>query len=444
MKQEREQRIVVLHEAAQGQLTAAAAAVLLGLSLRQVRRLIKQYRHVGAAAADHGNRGRQPAHTVPEARRQRILELARTTYHGCNHQHLSELLAEREGIVVSRATVRRILLAAGEHRAPPAGQRPPRQRRARYPQAGMLVQLDGSTHAWLEGRGPRLTLLACIDDATGTIPAALFHPAEDAHGYFLLLQRLVADAGRPLALYHDRHGIFQTNPKRTWSGPEQLAGHPEPTQFGRLLGELGVTSIAAQSPQAKGRIERLFQTLQDRLVVELRLAGAATPEEAAAVLARYLPAFNARFAVPAGESGTAYRPLDPAAAPETLFCFKYRRTVAADNTVQFARQTFQLVPSVQRLSWAKAEVEVHERLDGSVAIYHQGTCLTSTPAPPTAPTLRARGGPRGAAGPPTPVPAAAWPADDSRETPPPAAAPPAPPPKPAKDHPWRRAARARR
>lgn len=256
----------------------------------------------------------------------------------------------------------------------------------------MLVQLDGSAHACLEERGPQRTLLACIDDATGTIPAARFHSAEDAHGYFLLRQQLVTSAGRPIALSHDRHGIFHVNPKRVWNGQEHLAGHPEPTQFGRLLGELGSTAIAAQSPQAQGRIERLFQTLQDRVVIELRLAGASALPEANAVLARYLPAFNARFAVPASESGTADRPLDPAPPPETLVCFKYRRTVAADNTVQFVQRTFQLVPSLQRLSWAKAEVAIHERLDGSVASYAQGTCLTSTPAPPTAPTLRARGG----------------------------------------------------
>lgn len=253
MNEGREQRIVVLHEVAQGQLTAAAAAVLLALSVRQVRRLVKAYRRVGAQAVEHGNRGRQPIHTVPPALRERIVALAQTTYRGCNHQHLSELLAEREGLAVSRATVRRILLAAGLHRAQPTGQRPPRQRRPRYPQAGMLVQLDGSAHAWLEERGPHFTLLACIDDATGAVPAALFHPVEDAHGYFLLMQQLVAGAGRPLALYHDRHGIFQVNPQRAWSGQAQLAGHPEPTQFGRLLGELGITSIAAQSPQAKGR-----------------------------------------------------------------------------------------------------------------------------------------------------------------------------------------------
>ena len=142
-----------------------------------------------------------------------MAHLAQTTYHGCNYQHLSELLAEREGLVLSRSSVRRILLDAGLA----TSDRPAiaaRQRRPRYPQAGMLVQIDASPHDWLEGRGPGLALLAAIDDATNEVPAALFRPTEDAHGYFLLLERLVTTHGRPLALYHDRHGIFQVNPKQ--------------------------------------------------------------------------------------------------------------------------------------------------------------------------------------------------------------------------------------
>lgn len=430
------QRAAVLHEVAQGQMTAAAAATVLGLSERQVWRLLAAYRRGGAGALRHGNTGRQPAHTIGDEVRQRVVALARTTYRGCNEQHLSELLAEREGLTISRSSLRRILRAAGigtPHQAAPAVHR---QRRARYPRAGMLVQIDASPHDWLEGRGPRLTLLAAIDDATNEVPAALFRLTEDAHGYFLLLQRLVAARGCPLALYHDRHGIFQPNPKRPWSAEEQLAGQAAPTQFGRLLAELGITSIAAQSPQAKGRVERLFGTLQDRLVSELRLAAAATLEAANHCLAAYLPKHNRRFAVPAAEGGSAYRPLDPTGRPETIFCFKYQRTVAADNTVRFGDRQWQLLPDATRASWARARVEIHERLDGSAAVYYQGTCLTTRPAPPDAPTLRARGGRRAAVDAP------------AREAPPaatltapaaaPAAAGPPGPRKPARNHPWRR------
>jgi transposase len=436
-----ERRVAVIHAVAQGHLTAPAAAEVLGLSERQVRRLVAAYRQAGADALRHGNTGRPPARTLPAVTRQRVVTLAQTTYAGCNYQHLSELLAEREGLVLSRSSVRRILLDAGlttpEHLAVAA-----RQRRPRYRQAGMLVQIDASPHAWLEGRGPALVLLAAIDDATNEVPAALFRPTEDAHGYFLLLERLVTTHGRPLALYHDRHSIFQVNPKQALRVEEQLAGRPAPTQFGRLLSELEITSIAAQSPQAKGRVERLFGTLQDRLVIELRLAGAATLEAADRALAAYLPRFNQRFRVPAAEDGSAYRPLAATMQPEMVFCFKYRRTVAPDNTVQLGAQRVQLLPGPTRRSWVRAPVDVHERLDGRLAVYHQGTLIATTAAPLEAPTLRAHAGrlTGSPASPPGPA-AATRPAPRGQSAP--ATPTPATPRRPAADHPWRESGRRR-
>ena len=438
MKGQAQQRAAVLHEVAQGQLTAPAAAALLGLSERQVRRLLAAYRHTGAVALQHGHTGRQPAHTVSPAVRQQVLNLAQTTSQGCNDQHLSELLAEREGLHLSRSSVRRILLdadLAGAHSPPPARHR---QRRPRYPQAGMLVQIDASPHDWLAGRGPALTLLAAIDDATNEVPAALFRLTEDAQGSFLLLERLVTSRGCPLALYHDRHSIFQVAPKQRWSVAEQLAGRQAPTPFGRLLAALGITSIAAQSPQAKGRHpqagpRRLFGTWQDRLVAERRLAGATNLAEDAPVLGSYLPKCNERFRVPAAHAGSAYRPLDPAVRPETVFCVKYLRVVAADHTVRLGDQRLQLQPSATRFAWARAQVEVHERLDGSLAVYYQGQCVTTTAAPLEAPALRTRAGRLTNVEPPTAPPA---PMDPGAP-----AAPAAPTPprarKPAPNHPWR-------
>jgi transposase len=433
-----ERRVAAVHAVAQGQLTAAAAADVLGLSERQVRRLVAAYRQTGASALRHGNTGRPPARTITDPVRQRVVILAQTTYHGCNYQHLSELLAEREGLALSRSSVRRILLAAGlttlDQPAVAA-----RQRRPRFRQAGMLVQIDASPHAWLEERGPGLVLLAAIDDATNEVPAALFRPTEDAHGYFLLLERLITTHGRPLALYHDRHSIFQVNPKQALRLEEQLAGRPEPTQFGRLLAELEITSIAAQSPQAKGRVERLFGTLQDRLVIELRLAGAATLVEAERALAAYLPRFNARFRVPAVEGGSAYRPLATGVRPEMVFCFKYRRTVAPDNTVQLGERRLQLLPGPTRRSWVRAPVEVHERLDGSLAVYYQGATIATVAAPVEAPTLRARAGRLPSATPAAPAPRA----QPAPATPTPAAPTPATPRRPAADHPWRQSGHPR-
>jgi len=259
---------------------------------------------------------------------------------------------------------------------------------------GMLVQIDGSPHAWLEERGPRLHLLAAIDDATGKRLSAVFRDQEDRIGYFQLTHQLLKRYGRPLAFYHDRHEIFPKRQalKETDSLEDQLAGRVAPSQFGRLLEELEITSIAARSPQAKGRVERLFGTLQDRLVLELRLAGASTREQANEFLASYLPRFNAQFAVPAAQQGSVYRPLPPHLKLDDLLCFKYERVVAADNTVQFGPQRIQLLASKERGSYARVTVEVHEHFDGALSIHYAGQQLAATQAPLEAPQLRARGG----------------------------------------------------
>src|SRR5437667_2102148 len=431
-----QERMMVLNRLFVGQLTAVEAAVLLNLSERQVRRLQAAYQKEGAAALVHGNRGRKPVQSISEHMRRQVIELASTKYAGCNYQHLRDLLAEREGIELSRASVRRIVLAAGMRSPRTQRRRQHRRRRVRYAQEGMLVQIDGSRHAWLEERGPWLCLIAAIDDATGKLAAAVFRQEEDAAGYFLLVQQMLEQHGRPLALYHDRHGIFQQTSKATETDTleEQLAGKQDPTQFGRLLEELEITSIAARSPQAKGRVERLFGTLQDRLVVELRLADARTIEQAQQVVAEYLPRFNAQFAVAATQPGSAYRPLSEHSQAELLFCFKYWRTVGADNVVSFARQRLQIGADTQRRSYAHARVQVHERLDGSLAIYHAGRCLSTTPAPAEAPLVRARTGPRV-----TSAPAAGEEPAEAVRTASAGSSPAAPTtPKPRADHPWRK------
>jgi len=387
--QERQRLTVVMHVEG-GQLTAAQAAELIGRSERQVRRLLAAYRQGGAGALAHGNRGRSPAQRIPEQVRSQVVELARTRYAGLNDTHLTEKLEEREAIALSRSSVRRIRRDAGL--SSPRTRRAPqhRQRRERKAQAGLLVQWDGSEHAWLGERGPRLTLLAAIDDATGVVLAARFRQAEDAHGYLQLLADLVTAYGIPAAIYHDRHGIFRVNAPA--SVAEQLAGQAPLTQVGRALAELGITAIPAGSPQAKGRIERLFGTFQDRLVAELALAAACTLADATRVLAAFLPAYNARFAVPAADPTAAFRPLDPTVDLATICCFKYLRTVGRDNTVPLGEHRLQLLPGPQRLSYARAEVEVHERLDGSLVVYYQGEPVASQPAPAEAPVLRARKG----------------------------------------------------
>jgi transposase len=391
LNRDEQKRLLVLNAVLAGHSTVAEAAASLGLSLRQVRRVLAAYRKEGAAALAHGNRGRRPVHTTAREVAEQVVRLAQTTYVGYNQQHLRDLLAEREGIELSRATVHRLLAQAGL--LPPPSRRPPqhRRRRTRRSQAGQLVQIDGSRHAWLEERGPWLTLVAAIDDATGRLEAAVFREQEDAQGYLLLVWQLVERYGRPLALYHDRHGIFLPTLHAGETLVAELAGRPSPqTQVGRALEELGIASIVAHSPQAKGRVERLFATLQDRLVHELRLAGVSRLAQANAFLAAYLPRFNAQFAVPAQVEGSAYRPLEPDQLLEAICCFKYPRVVAADNTVTFGAHRLQLQPSSTRRSFARARVEVQERLDGSLAVCYHGQLLRTTPAALEAPLLRAR------------------------------------------------------
>ncbi len=395
MNQKEQQRLMVLNQVERGDLTGKQAVALVGLSLRQIRRLLAAYRKEGAAALAHGNRGRRPIHALSEEVKKQVKALAQDPYAGFNHHHLTELLAERQGLVLSRSSVWRILTGAGLRS--PRRRRPPRHRcrRERYPQEGMLLQVDGSRHDWLEGRGSYLTLIGAVDDATGTVPYALFREQEDTQGYFLLLREIISRKGIPLALYTDRHGIFQRSPREPETLQEQLTGEREPTQFGRALRELGIHNIFALSPQAKGRNERLWGTFQDRLVAELRLAGARTIRESNRVLGNFLPRYNARFGVPAAQKGSAYRKPESALCLEGVLCFKYRRTVARDNTVRLDGHVLQLLPGLDRLSYAQARVEVQERLDGSLVVQSEGKTIASREAPPQPVTLRARTGARG-------------------------------------------------
>lgn len=333
-----------------------------------------------------------------EARAQ-VVALARETYAGLNDQHLTEKL-QAHGLALHRTTVRRILVTA-EGRATPRRRVPRhRRRRERYPCEGLLLQADASPHRWFGPEGPEVALVGAIDDATGTVPWAVFRAHEDAAGYLLLLRGIATTRGLPHALYVDRHGLFQKRKRQPLTLEEELAGGRLPTQVGRALEALGIQRIDALSPQAKGRIERLWRTLQDRLVAELRLAGITTLAAANARLPGFLAAFNARFAVPAADPTPAWRPLPAGLDLERVLCFPYERVVRPDNTLAFAGRALQLLPGQDRLSWARARVQVHERLDGSLAVYYQDALIGHAAAPADAPTLRARTGPRPGAGPP--------------------------------------------
>jgi len=359
------------------------AAKVMGVSERQGWRILAAYRKEGAAALAHGNRGRMPTNATPLAIQQQAVAMAKERYSGVNHTHLAELLTEREGITLSRSTLRRLLTGAGMP-SPRRGKSPRhRYRRQRMPQEGMLLQLDGSHHTWLESRGPWLTLFLAIDDATGTVPHAIFRERENTLGYFELLKVIINRCGIPLGVYTDRHSVFHVE-----RGPN--SGTVPLTQFGRALRELGITHVRAHSPEAKGRVERANGTFQDRLVSELRLSGASNITEANLVLWDFLPRFNQRFGVPASQPGQVYRSISMGMDIEGILCTKERRRVARDNTVQYRQRNLQLFPDADKLNYAGAYVEIQERLDGRILACYKGKILTPQDAPPLAATLRAQ------------------------------------------------------
>lgn len=425
-------RAGLVHAALAGKITNAEGARALGLSVRQFKRLKARVRAGGVRALLHRGRGRRAPRRLPDDLRAQIATLMTTVYDGLNDVHLTEKLQELHALPVSRATVRRVRLALGR----PARRRrhPPRhrRRRPRAPAPGELVQLDASLHAWFEDRAPAATLHGLIDDAT-SIPVALwFRPTEDLHGYLTVLGQTCRAYGLPLTLYGDRLSLFQRN-DRHWTLAEELRGQQTPTHFGRVLEELGIGFIRARSPQAKGRIERLWGTLQDRLVSELRLRHITSLDAANAYLPEFLADFAARFACPPASATTAWRPA-PRTLDRTLAC-RYDRTVARDNTVQVTTRSVQVPPGPGRRSYAGCRVELRELLDGRALVFYQGCLIAVQPAPPepfiltprTAPSnaRRASAAPRVAAPPPEPTPAAAPPRSSSAHTPPPS-------------HPWKR------
>lgn len=366
---EEQRRGRVLAHLVAGDLTIEEAAAWLGVSVRHAWRLRARFLAEGPAALAHGNRGRANPRRIGASTRARVVELARSDdYRGASDSHLTELLAEREGITLSRPTVRRILRAAGV--ASPRPRRAPRHRarRERMPRAGMLVQVDGSRHDWLEGRGPWLTLVGAIDDATGTFLFATFRDEEDSAGYLQLVRDIARVHGLPEALYRDRHGSLEPPSTRRPPPGLAVADGTKPTHVGRALAELGIGSIGANSPQAKGRIERGWGTAQGRLPIELRLAGAVDRASAEPVLADWLPRFNAAFGVEPADPEPAWRAVPDEVDLDAVCAFRYERIVANDATVRIGGTVLDLPRQRGGRSLAGRSVEVRLELDGRIVV----------------------------------------------------------------------------
>jgi transposase len=380
-------RLDAVERIGRGTLTVREAAAVLGLCERQVRRLRRAVRERGPRGVIHGNTGRTPARRVAERVRTQIVDLRRKKYAGFNDQHFTEKLCEVEGIRISRASVQRLLRAAGI--GPPRRRRPPkhRRRRDRKPQAGLMILWDGSRHEWLEERGPMLCLMGAIDDATGELlPGAHFVEQECAAGYLHVLKAIAEEKGLPFSAYMDCHGSLKRNDAH-WTLEEELRGVQDPTQVGRALQALAIDVIYALSPQAKGRVERLWGTLQDRLVSELRLAGATTVEQANAVLQAFRPDHNRRFAIAPADLTPAWRPVRRGTDLARLCSFHYEATVLPDNTVRRAGLVIDIPPGPRKRSYAGARIELRQFLDGSWRVY-LGADLIATHAATTTTELR--------------------------------------------------------
>ncbi|MDY0322912.1 MAG: ISNCY family transposase [Candidatus Carbobacillus sp.] len=367
-------RYTVIMKHINGLITVSEAANELKLSIRQVFRLKKKILEEGVTGLIHKNRGRKPAHALSKNTLQSIQQLMTSEpYRHCNDHHLAELLAEHEGIFVSPSTIRRIRCQSNfppkRKRRPPKAHRP----RTRKPQAGMLVQIDASFHRWLEDTEP-FALLAAIDDATGEIISATFRPREDTEGYFLLLKQLIEQKGIPMSLYSDRHTIFRSPKEDALSVEEELAGETSPlSQFGAALQELGITHIKALTPQAKGRIERLFGTLQDRWVVELRLHSIHSIEEANQILPHLIEKHNRLFAVQPADPEHAYVPLSEGQDINMILCYREKRTIGPGETISYGGKTYKIAAKNDKLTIpVKTRVEIRETLNGERFIWYKG------------------------------------------------------------------------
>lgn len=363
-------RLPVLQQVLARTLTQRQAAAIVGVTDRQVRRLVQRLRRDGERGLVHRGRGRPSNRRRPAALKRQVLQLYTRHYSDFGPTLAAEQLTKRHGVTLSDETLRRWLQEQGVTHFT-RRKRPHRAWRARKPHVGELIQLDGSHHDWFEGRGPRCVLMAYIDDASSRVFARFYEyegtvPALDS------FQRYVKQYGIPLAVYADKHTTYRSPAEPTVE--EQLAGVHPTSQFGRALEELGVELIPAHSPQAKGRIERLFKTLQDRLIKEMRLAGIATQAAANRFLPTWLAQYNRRFARQPTMPTDLHRPLTAETDVCSVLAVKTRRVLRRDWTVAHGGQLYQIHDRLRA-----THVVVEERVDGTLRIMHHNRLLTYHP-----------------------------------------------------------------
>lgn len=362
-------RLNIVPKVLERQLTQVKAGEVLGISDRQVRRLVKRLREQGVEGLVHRNRGRPSPHKMPKEREDRIGVIIEERYHDFGPTLASEKLLERHGIKVSREKLRQIMISRAIWRVRRKKKRV-HQWRERKHYYGEMIQMDGSQHDWLEGRGPEMVFMGYIDDATGRVYGR-FYDYEGVYPAMDSLERYIRRYGLPVTLYLDRHTTYKTT--RQPSTEELLRGEDPQTHFSRACKELGVKIIYALSPQAKGRIERSFGTFQDRLIKEMRLDGIGTMQEANEFLKRYLPIHNKRFGKEPLKRADLHRPLPRGIKLKDIFCIKGIRTITNDYTVRWGGGRYLIqTPSI---AIRRRKVEVREHFDGKITMKFNGRYL---------------------------------------------------------------------
>jgi len=366
-------RISIMEKVLKKELKQRKAARVLGLSTRQIRRLKKRYKRQGVKGLIHKNRGKPSNHRIPDKEIDRIIKIVKEKYWDFGPTLALEKLQQYHQIAFKRETLRKAMIGDGIWK--PKKQRKPRihQMRERRGQRGELVQIDGSPHAWFENRAPRCCLLVFIDDATSELLWLQLNPTETINAYFQSVYGYLKKDGKPLAFYSDKNGIFRINQKKGGkSGIEDSHGL---THFGKAMKELEIELIAANTAQAKGRVEKANLTLQDRLVKELRLRKINSIKKANKYLLVFMKEFNQKFKVKPKNLKDAHRPLLPTENLEAILVKKHQRTLSYNLELQYLNKIYQIKTKRPTYSMRKARVTVAENRFGKIKIYYQGKHL---------------------------------------------------------------------
>lgn len=370
------ERVKVMERLAVKQIKQKHAAKQLGLSVRQVKRLIKAYRKQGAAGLVHKLRGTKGNRAIAREEKDRMTNLIKQYYPDFGPTLAWEKLTELHRVTCSDETVRKVMIEAELWREHKRKIIVLHQLRERRDCLGELVQADGSPHDWFEGRSQYCTLLVFIDDATGRLLWLEFAQSESTASYFLAMKHYLERNGKPLVLYVDKHGIFRVNTTKGKSADTTDSNGL--TQFGRAMEELSIGFIFAETAEAKGRVERVNQTLQDRLVKELRLKGISTIKEANDYLPEYMEIFNRKFAVVPKSPVNMHRPLLPIQNLDEILCLKYTRILSRQLSISYGNKIYQIQTERPAYAMRHAPVTVQEDLSGNVRIVYKGQSLAYT------------------------------------------------------------------